>query len=241
MAGRAYIGTSGWNYDSWRERFYQRSSRKDWLCFCAERFTAIEVDATFYRLQTVETFRRWKDATPRDFRFAVKAHRYLTHNRKLNDPLPSIRLERSRAQALGDKLAAVLWQLPPNLHRDIDRLERFARALQHWRVRHVIEFRHASWFDGEVAACLSGHGLAACQSDAADWPLWDVVTTDLVYLRLHGHDVTYASRYSEAELRAWARKIRAWTGEGRDVHVYFDNDAECSAPFDALRLLALVS
>jgi uncharacterized protein YecE (DUF72 family) len=100
MTGHAYIGTSGWNYDSWRDDFYRGLPRKDWLGFCAERFSGIEVNATFYRLQTKETFRRWRDATPDNFRFAIKANRFLTHNKKLADPLPAIRHERDLAKAL---------------------------------------------------------------------------------------------------------------------------------------------
>jgi uncharacterized protein YecE (DUF72 family) len=239
--GRAFVGTSGWNYPAWRPAFYGDCPSRLWLAFCAERFSAIEVNATHYRLQERETFLRWRRATPPEFRFAIKANRYLTHNRKLADPLPSIRLERDRARGLGEKLAAVLWQLPRNLHRDLGRLERFARALRCWRaVRHAIEFRHESWFDGEVAGCLREHGIAACQSDAADWPLWDAVTTDLVYVRLHGRPLTYASDYSAADLRRWAARLGRWLAEGRDVHVYFDNDALGCAPFDALHLLALL-
>jgi uncharacterized protein YecE (DUF72 family) len=105
----------------------------------------------------------------------------------------------------------------------------------------VIEFRHRSWFDDRVAACLREHRIGICQSDAADWPLWDAVSTDLVYVRLHGRELTYASNYPEPELRAWARKLRRWVGEGRDVHVYFDNDAGGNAPRNALRLIELVS
>ncbi|HTO51581.1 MAG TPA: DUF72 domain-containing protein [Burkholderiales bacterium] len=239
--GRAYIGTSGWNYDAWREAFYRVRPRTDWLRFCAQRFTAIEANATFYRLQTKATFERWRRETPPAFRFAIKANRYLTHNKKLKDPLPAIRLERDRAAGLGPKLAAVIWQLPRNLHRNPARLEAFARALRSWRrVRHAIEFRHESWFDEEIAACLRAHRIAVCQSDAADWPLWDAVTTDLVYVRLHGHTETYASDYSDTELREWARRARRWLREGRDVHVYFDNDALCHAPFNAERLIALL-
>ena len=141
MQGGAYIGTSGWNYDGWRDLFYEGRPAKEWLRYCAERFNAIEVNGTFYRLQTVKTFRRWRDATPTGFRFAIKGHRYLTHNKKLADPLQAIRLERERAAGLGDRLAAVVWQLPHNLHRNFERLERFARALHYWRrVRHAIEF-----------------------------------------------------------------------------------------------------
>ena len=242
MAGDAFVGTSGWNYDSWREGFYGNRPKKDWLRFCAERFTGVEVNATFYRLQTKETFRRWRAETPSQFRFAMKAHRYLTHNKKLNDPLPSIALERERASALGPKLAAVLWQLPGNLHKNLERLEEFARALGRWkRVRHAIELRHESWFDDDVAGCLREHDLAVCQSNAADWPLWDEVTTDFVYVRLHGHTLTYASDYSNASIGAWAVRVKRWLREGRDVHLYFDNDAFGHAPRNALQLLKRIS
>ena len=239
--GRAFIGTSGWRYEAWREAFYGGRPTREWLRFCAETFTGIEVDATFYRLQSLETFRRWACATPAGFRFAIKANRYLTHYRKLRAPSAPIRLERSHAAGLGAKLAVVLWQLPRNFRCNLARLRAFARALRAWsRVRHAIEFRHPSWFTDEVADCLRAHRIAVCQSDAADWPLWDAVVTDLVYVRLHGHAATYASAYAESELRAWARRIRRWLREGRDVHVYFDNDARGHAPRDALRLMALL-
>jgi uncharacterized protein YecE (DUF72 family) len=108
-------------------------------------------------------------------------------------------------------------------------------------VRHAVELRHDSWFDGEVAALLGRHRVAAVQSDAADWPLWDAVTTDLVYVRLHGHRVTYASGYSRRELAAWARRIRGWRAEGRSVHVYFDNTDAGHAVADARVLRRMVS
>jgi uncharacterized protein YecE (DUF72 family) len=105
----------------------------------------------------------------------------------------------------------------------------------------AIEFRHPSWFDDDVAACLQDRGIAVCQSDSADWPLWDAVTTDLVYVRLHGHTVTYASGYSDRELRSWAGRVRRWRRERRDVHVYFDNDAWGYAPRDAVKLIDMRS
>jgi uncharacterized protein YecE (DUF72 family) len=234
---RAFVGTSGWNYPAWREAFYGHCPQRLWLPFYARHFDAIEVNGTFYRLQSRETFARWRKATPPQFRFAIKANRYLTHSRKLVDPLPSIRVERDAAAGLGDRLAAVLWQLPHSFRCDLERLERFARALRSWRaVRHAIEFRHVSWFTRETAACLRAHRIANCHSDAADWPLWDEVTTDLVYVRLHGHAVTYLSGYSDARLQRWADRVQGWLAEGRDVHVYLDNDAAGRAPIDALRL-----
>ncbi len=240
-AGRAYIGTSGWNYEAWARSFYRGQPKSQWLRLCAQCFSALEVNATFHRLQQRQTFRRWRDQTPAGFRFAIKANRYLTHSKKLVEPLAAVVRERERASALGDKLAVVLWQLPHNVHRNLERLEAFARALGRWRsVRHAIEFRHPSWFDPEVAACLQRHRIAVCQSDAADWPMWDAVTADLVYVRLHGHSATYASAYGEAALRRWAGRVRRWQREGREVHVYFDNDALGHAPRNALRLIELL-
>jgi uncharacterized protein YecE (DUF72 family) len=237
-----FIGTSGWNYDSWRHSFYAGSPKSQWLAHCAARFSAIEVNATFYRLQNGPTFERWAAQTPPRFRFAIKGSRYLTHQRKLIDPAPSIVMQRDVAVGLGHKLAAVVWQLPRRFHRNTERLEQFARALQdQWPgTRHAIEFRHDSWFADDIEACLREHGIANCQSDAADWPLWDAVTTDLVYVRLHGHTVTYVSGYTDEELRAWARRTRRWVREGRDVHVYFDNDAHGHAPHDATRLIDML-
>jgi len=239
---RAYIGTSGWRYDAWRDSHYHGRPQSEWLSLCAQRFSAIEVDATFYRLQRRETFQRWHAGTAADFRFAIKANRYLTHSKKLVEPLPAVALERSRASGLREKLAVVLWQLPHDLHRNLAKLEGLVRALKRWRsVRHAIEFRHPSWFDDEVAACLQKHRLAVCQSDAADWPMWNVVTADLVYVRLHGQAATYSSGYSESELRSWARRVRRWQREGRDVHVYFDNGALGHAPRNASRLIELIA
>lgn len=241
VAPHAYIGTSGWSYAHWKDRFYAGVKRKDWLPFAASHFTGIEVNATFYRLQDKETFKRWHAATPADFRFAIKANRFVTHNKKLLDPAPSIKLERERANALREKLVVVLWQLPRTLKKNSERLEHFATALQRWpETRHAIEFRHPSWFDTEIADLLHHYRVAVCQSDASDWPLWDAVTTDLVYVRLHGHTQTYASAYSVAQLSHWAVRINGWLKQDRDVHVYFDNDAEAAAPANAQQLLALL-
>jgi uncharacterized protein YecE (DUF72 family) len=241
MPAPVYIGTSGWSYPAWKETFYRGVSRRDWLVRCAERFTALEINASFYRLQKAETFARWRDLTPPEFRFALKANRYLTHNRRLAAPASSIALERERALHLGGKLSAVVWQLPANLRRHDERLDGFLTALRAWpEVRHAVEFRHTSWFCAAVAQHLSAHGVAVCQSDAADWPMWPEVTTDLVYVRLHGHTRTYASAYSRVHLQRWAARVRRWSDEGRLVHLYFDNDAEGAAPRDALRLLQMM-
>ncbi|MGZ4960141.1 MAG: DUF72 domain-containing protein [Methylomonas sp.] len=236
-----YIGTSGWSYRHWQDCFYGGIPRRDWLMFYAQHFSTLEINGSFYRLQTAETLRKWLAQTPAAFKFTLKANRYLTHNKKLHDPEASVLLEKSHAQVLGEKLAAVLWQLPANFKKDFARLTGFVDALQSWRdVRHSIEFRHASWFDDETADCLATKNIAACISDAENWPIWERVTADFVYVRLHGHLWTYASRYADSELAEWAARIAGWLTQGKDVHVYFNNDAECAAPLNALALQILL-
>jgi uncharacterized protein YecE (DUF72 family) len=239
--GRIYLGTSGWNYRSWKEGFYGGKPAGQWLAHASRVFGALEVNGSFYRQIRPETFRRWRDETPRGFRFALKGHRFITHYRRLRGVSRSIDLLRDPARELGPKLAAVLWQLPADLDRDLERLDGFLAELRRWpEVRHAIEFRHASWFDAEVAARLSDERVAVCLSDAPDFPMWRAVTTDLVYVRLHGHTRKYASSYRRSHLARWADEIRAWRADGRDVHVYLDNDAEGAATRNALTLQELV-
>jgi uncharacterized protein YecE (DUF72 family) len=242
MPGKAYIGTSGWNYKTWRNGFYGDTPQKQWLRFCAERFTSIEVNGTFYKLPYKSTFQKWRGETPQNFPFAIKGHRYVTHNKKLLDVEDAVVRCRDAASPLGSRLAAVVWQLPDFLKKDIGRLEKFVKILdRHWQsTRHAIEFRHTSWFDHEVAECLRNHAIAICMSDAPDWPMWEEITTDLVYIRLHGHTRKYASSYSKPALKKWATGIRRWLNENRAVHVYFDNDAEGAAPQNALTLLDML-
>lgn len=241
MADRLYVGTSGWAYADWRKTLYAEAPREDWLRIYAQSFRAVEVNATFYHLQARSTFSSWREHTPPGFRFCIKGNRFLTHRRRLTDPTDSIAVEKERASALGDKLAVVLWQTPASLKPDLDRLRAFTLALRAWpEARHALEFRSEALFTDEVAECLAAQRLAACVSDAADWPRWDAVTTDLIYLRLHGHEATYASSYTDAELQGWAERARGWLAEGREVHIYFDNTARGAAPGDARRILRML-
>jgi uncharacterized protein YecE (DUF72 family) len=240
-AGRIYIGTSGWTYEVWRDNFYAGVPRNRWLAHYGSRFNAVEVNASFYHRLKQSTFAKWNDETPAGFRFAIKANRYLTHVERLAFPAASLREERRASAALGTKLAVVLWQLPAGWHQNLERLAGFLERLVRWpQPRHAVEFRDASWFTVQTAALLAQHGVANVQSDAADWPMWEAVTTDLVYMRLHGHESTYSSPYSERALRTWAGKVRAWSEEGHEVHIYFDNTDAGHAPRDAARLAAML-
>lgn len=235
---RAYIGTSGWNYRGWKNDFYRGVPQREWLAHCARHFTGLEINSTFYRLPELATVQRWADQVPPEFGFAIKGSRYVTHVRRLKDAADSVRLLRERMQPMASRLRAVVWQLPANFRLNHERLEAFAAALEDWpEVRHAIEFRHVSWFTDAVVEQLEAAGVGICQSDAPDWPCWEAVTGPLAYCRLHGHTRTYASPYSDRLLGQWAGRVREWLTQGREVHVYFDNDAEGAAPQDALRLL----
>ncbi|HEU4728844.1 MAG TPA: DUF72 domain-containing protein [Kofleriaceae bacterium] len=238
---RAYIGTSGWVYPGWREHLYRDTPIKRWLEVASRTFSALEINGSFYTQIKRETYARWRDTTPPEFRFALKGHRFVTHYKRLRGAQASIERLRDQASALGDKLAAVVWQLPSSLPCDLGRLDELLRALGVWPVRHALEMRHRSWFSEEVSARLRAAGVAVCLSDAPDFPMWREVTTDLVYVRLHGHTRKYASSYHPASLRRWADDVAGWLAEGRDVHVYFDNDAEGHAVHNALALIDLVA
>jgi uncharacterized protein YecE (DUF72 family) len=236
-SGRIYIGTSGWSYRAWRESFYAGLPSASWLAHASRVFNSLEINGSFYRQVSAETFARWREETPVHFRFALKAHRYITHYKRLAGVETSIVRLRDPARELREKLAVVLWQLPVDLTADLDRLDAFLKALRAWpETRHSIEFRHPSWFTEEVENRLRDAAISVCLSDAPDFPLWRAVTSDLVYVRLHGHTRKYASSYHPSHLRRWARCVETWQAQGRDVHVYFDNDAEGAAVRNAVTL-----
>jgi uncharacterized protein YecE (DUF72 family) len=234
------VGTSGWVYPGWREHLYGGAPVRRWLEIASRTFDALEINGSFYTQIRPETYARWREETPEAFRFALKGHRFVTHYRRLRDAGDSIARLRDQARGLGDKLTAVVWQLPARFAIDVPRLEDFLRALEVWPgARHALELRHRSWFVPEVADRMRDAGVAVCLSDAPDFPMWREVTTDLVYVRLHGHTRKYCSQYSAASLARWAADAQRWRAEGRDVQIYFDNDGEGHAVHDALMLRAM--
>jgi len=247
MAGRAFIGTSGWSYKHWGDGvFYPEGlSHSKWLPFFAERIKTVEINNSFYQMPLARTFLHWREITPSDFLFAVKANRQITHLRKLRNTRSVLKEFLSRSFGLKEKLGPVLFQLPPFLQVNVEVLAEFLKLLsqlvkgkKQWRC--AFEFRHQSWFCDEVFDLLREHNASLC---IADWPRMPVeapVTADYVYLRRHGSQQLYSSCYTEEELRKDARRIRKWLREGKDVYVYFNNDAEGFAVKNCLRLTELV-
>lgn len=238
-AARIFVGTSGWVYKGWRQHLYGDVPIKRWLETASRTFDSLEINGSFYTQISPATYARWYAETPEHFRFALKGHRFVTHYKRLRDCRDSIVRLRDQAAPLADKLAAVVWQLPARFTLDLARLDDFLAALRAWPTRHALELRHASWFIADVAARLRDAGVGVCLSDAPDFPLWREVTSDFVYVRLHGHTRKYASSYSAASLRRWADDALAWARDGRDVLFYLDNDAEGHAVRNArdLRLI----
>jgi uncharacterized protein YecE (DUF72 family) len=265
MAGRVRVGISGWTYAPWRGTFYPKGLRqRDELAFVADRMSSVEINGSFYALQRPSSFRSWRERTPDDFCFAVKGGRFITHMKRLADvETPLANFFASGVLALGPTLGPVLWQLPPTFRFDADRLAAFfdllprttkqAADLARYHdervpeavteadtdrpMRHALEVRHASFVDAGLPELLREHDVALVVADTAGkWPLLRDVTSDFVYVRLHGDTELYASGYDAEALDTWAASVRGWAEAGSDVYVYFDNDMKVRAPYDAMAL-----
>jgi len=238
--GSLHIGTSGWHYKHWLGPFYPEGTRPAaMLEHYAAQFSAVEINNSFYKLLSPKALEQWRRIVPDDFVFTAKGSRFLTHMRKLKDTGQGIDRYFERTSALGDKLKAVVFQLPPRWGCNAERLDAFLAALPSG-YRYAVELRDESWFDEAVYAVLRRHAAAFCIYDIAGRRSPEIVTTDLVYLRLHGPaEQAYQGSYSGQRLAALARRLDAWRREGRDCYVFFDNDAEGNAPRDALRLRRL--
>lgn len=230
------VGTSGWVYGGWRERFYPKGvPQRLWLPYYAERFDTVELNATTYRLPTPERVDVWCAAVPANFIFTVKLSRLITHRRDLParvDEFIENYFARTRCFDPA-KLGQILVQFPPYLARDDAHLAAFLDKLPR-RYRYVVEFRNTSWFVPEVRELLASREVAFCIHDYPKMrvPRW-VTSRGLAYLRLHGYTGLYVGSYPRRVLRRWAGVIRDLAAQARDVYVYFNNDTDAAAPRDA--------
>jgi len=284
---RIHIGISGWRYAGWRNVFYpDKLAQSRELEFASRAVQTIEINGSFYSLQSPRGYARWYEESPPGFIFSVKAARYMTHTLRFRDA-DATRAAMANFFASGlfnlrEKLGPILWQFPPTFKFDRDSFEGILSLLprntdeaagiaaQHdarvkepcispgrkRRLRHAIEIRHASFVDPAFIKLLRKYRAALVLSDSvADWPYAEDLTSDFVYMRLHGTQTVYGGRYDDAALDRWAARITDWaTGRepgdaqrimdkparrraARDVFCYFDNDKKVQAPFDARRLM----
>lgn len=280
------IGISGWTYDGWRGTFYPpKLPHHRELEFASNVLPTIEINGTFYSLQRPTSFRRWYEKTPDDFVFSVKANRYITHVKKLKDPeVPMANFFASGILNLREKLGPILWQFPPTMSFNPERWKRFLELLprdfneaarlakkhelpegrtefvvdENRKLRHAVEVRHMSYLNPLFVELLREYHVAIVFADTAGkWPYLEDVTSDFIYIRLHGESELYVSGYDEAALEFWSHRIEVWkkgrqpvdnlaiTDETpprveRDIFVYFDNDAKVRAPVDAQSLIRKV-
>jgi uncharacterized protein YecE (DUF72 family) len=285
--GRIRIGVSGWRYEPWRGHFYpQGLAQSRELAWAAAHFNSLEINGSFYSLQRPAYYAQWAAQVPDGFVFAVKGSRYITHMLRLRGvEIALANFFSSGLLALGDRLGPILWQFPPNLAFDAELFEGFfhllprstgeAAQLAHLHdrrtdgrdllepvldmpLRHAVEVRHDSFVDPAFVRLLRRHRVGWVVADTPEpWPLYEDLTADFVYMRLHGSTELYNSRYTRDELARWAAHMLAWAAggqprdarlitpepppacAGRDVFCYFDNTDKRHAPDNARELMAL--
>ena len=236
------IGTSGWHYKHWIGRYYPQDIKPaNMLAHYVRDFDTVELNNTFYRLPLESAFDSWRTSTPRDFLFAVKGSRFLTHMIKLKDPERGLVNFIPRAERLRSKLGPILWQLPPRWNVNLERLEEFLAKLPH-KHRYAFELRNETWMTEEVYALLRKYNAAFCIYELAGYHTPLLITADWTYVRLHGPtQFKYHGSYSDTQLAAWADRIREWSRTMKAIYVYFDNDDSAHAVNNALTLKRLVA
>jgi uncharacterized protein YecE (DUF72 family) len=238
MAVEYRVGTSGWHYQHWSGRFYPRELPKSaWLEFYSHRFSTVELNNSFYHLPSEATFAAWRKRSPEGFVFAVKVSRFITHIKRLGEADEAVDTFLVRARHLGGKLGPLLYQLPPGMKRDGDRLEQFLRILP-GDVQHVFEFRNRSWLDDGVYELLRRYGAGFCVYHMPDFSTPVLATADFAYIRFHGAGEMYGGCYPDAELEEWAARIAGL--KVSSVYVYFNNDIGGHAVRNAQTLARLL-
>ena len=235
-----HIGTSGWHYKHWVGTFYPEGTKPEqMLGYYSGAFRTVELNSTFYGLPEHATVAHWRDSTPAGFLFASKASRYITHRKKLKNAGRALEKTLAAVRILGTKMGPVLFQLPPNWGVNLERLEEFLRSMPE-DVRSAFEFRDDSWFEERVYGLLRRYAAAFCIHDLNGRKTPDEVTSDLVYIRLHGPRGSYGGSYDSRALSAWADDISNWAKSGKDVYCFFNNDERGYAAENALELRAML-
>ena len=235
---KVHIGCSGYNYKEWRGAFYpQKMPQRKWLEHYSSIFDTVEINNTFYRFPRENALQSWKETVEKDFQFTLKGHRYVTHRKKLKEVSQSVKDFELLARLLQKKLGCILWQLPPNLHRNDEKLEEFCQTLDP-SFKNVLEFRHESWYDEEVYEILRKNKIIFSSISSPEFPDEMITTGNIGYLRFHGTGKDwYDHLYSKDELKEWHKKIS--DSELEEIYIYFNNDIHAHAPKNAQQLKEL--
>jgi len=233
---KVLIGTSGWSYEHWRGSFYPNNLKtKDFFEYYLRYFTTVEINYTFYKLPSEKTVLYWKKNSPKNFIFAIKASRYITHIKKLKDPKKSLKTFFNRIKLLKPKLGPILFQTPPNWHMDLKRLEDFIMALDK-NYQYAFEFRDKSSLKPDIFKLLKKYKVALCIYDLEGFQTPIEITTNFVYIRLHGPKSAYSGSYSKKALKKYSEIIKKLKKDKLNVFCYFNNDERGYAVKNALHL-----
>jgi uncharacterized protein YecE (DUF72 family) len=239
MTTQVRIGCSGWVYKHWKGVFYPEDlPQKRWFEYYSSEFDTVEINNSFYRLPPADTFEKWRNQAPPGFCYAVKANRYLTQAKKLKDCEGPQERMMSAVRALGDRLGPMLYQLPPKMNLNLERLEDFLKIPK--RVTSVFEFRNASWYAPETYALLDRYGASFCVHDMPSSKSERIAVGPIAYVRFHGGEGKYWGRYSDERLLEWSDWIIEQSLQGRSVWCYFNNDIHGHAIHDARTLKSMV-
>jgi len=243
MKGTIHIGTSGWSYKHWRDRFYPADVKPSgYLDFYQRYFGTTEINTSFYHLPKPETVQHWAETVKMNFKFCFKISRYITHIRKLNEADEPLFKFFKLLAPVRKKLGPVLIQLPHNLSFHEQKAETFFRALDKYRAyRFALEPRHDSWFETGSIDLLKKHHIALVMADSGGrWPYAEYITARHVYVRFHGRK-GYDSSYSDGVLREFADKMQRWSRDGHTIWAFFNNDGNAYAVYNAKRLIELIA
>jgi len=235
-----FIGTSGWTYDHWKGLFYPENlPKKGWFDYYASNFSAVEINATFYRTFKDETYLNWKERSPQGFGYVLKTPKLITHRKYLVNVEEDIKAFYRSCALLQDKFEMILLQVAPNIPCDLERLQRALHAFPDTG-RVAVEFRRQEWLNQDTLSLLQEVGATICNVDSPQHKLTDHLTSDRAYLRLHGRKHWYSYNYSKDELREIADLARELARRGANrVYIFFNNDYEGFAPTNALTLIEL--
>lgn len=235
-----HIGTSGWHYKHWEGVFYPKEIKPDkYLSYYKNYFSTVEINNSFYKLPKENALKMWRDTVPTGFIFAMKASRFITHNKKLKEPEIHSKIFLDKAAIIGKKLGPILFHIPPYWNINLERLNNFLNVLPKEH-NYVFEFRDSSWFNSKIYNLLQQHNAGFCIYDMGDFTTPKIITANFIYVRMHSPPASYGGNYAPHYLAKWADDFINWAEQGKEIYCYFNNDIYGYAVKNALALRTIL-